>query len=128
MIQNYDVNSNIEEQITQIWSVDEWVNQSRVLSYWSLAENLSISIQNEVTDISLYPNPSSEIIHVKFQYPTSAPLQIIIYDVLGKQVNQLLIPKHTSVFKIPIRQQPQGVYLMHIKHQDTKQVYRIVKS
>ncbi|WP_460218459.1 T9SS type A sorting domain-containing protein [Psychroserpens sp. MEBiC05023] len=129
LIQNYDSDNNIEEQITQTWDIpnNEWLNQIRTLSYWSLAENLSITF-HESPQINIYPNPSTNVITIDFKSPIQEISKIKIFDSVGKQIISKQIDKQEKTITLPLTAQNTGVYILHISNSTIDHVFKIIKQ
>jgi hypothetical protein len=67
----------------------------------------NIEKQNE--NISVYPNPTNDILNIEVQ-ENSKPLQITLYNTLGKEVMRT----NLSSSQINIANLPQGLYLLNI--------------
>ena len=74
--------------------------------------------QNEL-DISMYPNPASDIVYIDGNY---SQLKVVVYDILGKQVMNKPI-KNT----IDISQLEKGVYVLQLSDGTKRNTQRIIK-
>ncbi len=75
--------------------------------------------QNQL-DISIYPNPSSDVVYIDGNY---TQLKAVVYDILGKQV----INKSTTN-SIDISQLEKGVYILQLSDGVKVTTQRIVKK
>lgn len=129
LIQNYNTENNIEEQISQIWDVpnNQWLNQVRFLSYWSLAESLSVTFVDAL-DINVYPNPAKDILQV--QLPKAAPynLEVLLFDISGRQLSEYILEKGSQQFTMSFRQQVSGTYFLKISTSGSSETFRIIKE
>ena len=75
--------------------------------------------QNQL-DISIYPNPTSDIIYIDGNY---SQLKAVVYDILGKQVMNEPITDH-----IDISQLDKGVYILKLSDGAKLTTQRILKN
>ena len=75
--------------------------------------------QNQL-DISIYPNPTSDIVYVEGNY---SQLKAVVYDILGKQVMNKPITNH-----IDISQLDKGVYILKLSDGVKLTTQRILKN
>ena len=75
--------------------------------------------QNQL-DISIYPNPTSDIVYVEGNY---SQLKAVVYDILGKQVMNKSITN-----SIDISQLDKGVYILHLSDGAKLTTQRILKN
>ncbi len=91
----------------------------KALPYFNLETvHTEASIKDE---LSFYPNPVRTHAAVQLDSPSNKPLQIKIYDLLGKKVYENLAS--TKVVPAPSNR---GIYLMEIKQGDSSWVKRLV--
>ena len=75
--------------------------------------------QNQL-DISIYPNPTSDIVYIGGNY---TQLKVVVYDILGKQVMNKPITNH-----IDISQLDKGVYILQLSDGVKLTTQRILKN
>ena len=75
--------------------------------------------QNQL-DISIYPNPTSDIVYIEGNY---TQLKAVVYDILGKQVMNKSITNH-----IDISQLEKGVYMLQLSDGVKLTTQRILKN
>jgi hypothetical protein len=78
----------------------------------------SLDNQNQL-DISMYPNPASDILFIDGNY---SQLKVIVYDILGKQVMNKPI-KNT----MNISQLEKGIYILQLSDGTKQNTQRIIK-
>ncbi|PTX60847.1 putative secreted protein (Por secretion system target) [Kordia periserrulae] len=82
---------------------------------------LSVEEQNELSSLSLYPNPASDI--VKIQVPNGIQdIQIEVFDNTGKQIPMQLSQDDT----IDVSNIASGLYLIHIMSNDIKTTKKLI--
>jgi hypothetical protein len=90
------------------------------------AEEVSSSdedIQVESDQISIYPNPVSTILNVRFEQEMNEPVSFQIVDISGRSVlnySNLLNPKHGESIGINIKNLVNGVYYVVLKGSDNR--------
>ena len=75
--------------------------------------------QNQL-DISIYPNPTSDIVYIDGNY---TQLKVVVYDILGKQVMNKSITN-----SIDISQLEKGVYILKLSDGAKLTTQRIIKN
>lgn len=75
------------------------------------------AISNKIANLSVYPNPSNEVIKVGFDLKHSSEVTIDITDLSGKHLISVLSGKHNGSIarEINVAELPQGIYLMRIE-------------
>jgi hypothetical protein len=86
---------------------------------WGTCPTASIDDQNYL-NISIYPNPTSDIVYVEGNY---SQLKAVVYDILGKQVMNEPITDH-----IDISQLDKGVYILKLSDGVKLTTQRILKN
>ena len=82
----------------------------------------SLGIQNNLNSaISIYPNPSNNIVNIKTPNYTGN-INVNIYDLTGRLVNSV------NQRIINIRPFQKGIYNLRIEYEDVKEVFRIIKN
>ena len=79
----------------------------------------SVDDQNQL-DISIYPNPTSDMVYIDGNY---TQLKVVVYDILGKQVMNKSITN-----SIDISQLEKGVYILQLSDGVKLTTQRIVKN
>ena len=86
---------------------------------WGTCPTASVDDQNQL-DISIYPNPTSDIVYIEGNY---TQLKAVVYDILGKQVINKSITNH-----IDISQLDKGVYILQLSDGVKLTTQRILKN
>ncbi|MBL7705280.1 MAG: T9SS type A sorting domain-containing protein [Taibaiella sp.] len=60
--------------------------------------------------VSLFPNPGNGTINISYTKPFNAEAQLIVYDQLGRIVQQQLIPKNIQQYTFSLNSQATGLY------------------
>lgn len=89
---------------------------SQIISFHFEETNVAVSelnIQN-VNDISLFPNPAKDQIHIRYQLTGSDQLRVSIYHIDGRLVKEVMLGTRTQGAQselIDIRELPAGSYV-----------------
>jgi hypothetical protein len=71
--------------------------------------NTGISREFDEYQISIYPNPAQDLLHIETTLPNST---LVMYDITGKEMLQASITEQTQQLDISIL--PKGLYLCRI--------------
>ena len=99
----------------------EWLdptNSGQTTLDGGYANSLTIEEEQLTSLISIYPNPTNGIIHVKVQGKSGDHLNYQIYNVLGQFMTKGVLSQN-SVNKISLAQQKSGLYVLKIANRDT---------
>ena len=79
-------------------------------------DNVGISDAAPVTELSVYPNPASEKLHVEFQMASTDDLKIRLVNITGQTVLSEEYPQFTGNFQeeLSIGSLPSGIYFLEI--------------
>lgn len=91
-------------------------------SIFGVNTNLS-NESNNFTEISLYPNPVSDILNIE---ATNQMDEIVIYDIKGSIVLVTNLEKVNA--KLNLEMLKSGVYFVHIESQGKMSIYKIIKK
>ncbi|HRF75046.1 MAG TPA: T9SS type A sorting domain-containing protein [Chitinophagales bacterium] len=64
---------------------------------------------------AIYPNPTTDYLHIDFGNHDNAQGQILIYDMHSQLVQQLLLQENSGKIQIDVRMFPTGIYLLEIQ-------------
>lgn len=90
------------------------------LANYQLKENLSVK-ENGKIDISIYPNPAKENLHIK---SSDKIIQTKIYSVQGK----LLENKQESADKLNVKNLTKGIYILEVETKSGKKTIKFIKE
>ncbi len=93
-----------------------------------------VSIPTKITLMPNYPNPFNPVTHIQFSNPTTQEVQLIIYDILGKKVKELVnqvLPSgwHTFIWDatdIMGNQVSSGIYFYALETREEKIVNKLI--
>ncbi len=78
--------------------------------------------ENELSNISLFPNPTSDIVTITMSAPSA---NLRIYDIQGKLVAE---QKVVSGSEVSLNEFQTGVYLFEVISEGNRTVKRVVKK
>lgn len=78
-------------------------------------------------EVTIYPNPATQAITVKYSKAVFSAAQINVKDILGKQLlsKQLFLQKETT---LDVSKLTKGIYFIEIKHEGITDVVKFVKE
>lgn len=79
-------------------------------------------------EISIYPNPTNDILNFKFSKELNQETQIDIFNILGRKLISKEIDKNESQFLINISNFNKGIYIVRISNSEFKNHYKIIKN
>ena len=118
---NQDISNWCVTDITSVpsnFSIDSPLAESNK-PVWGNCPTASVDDQNQL-DISIYPNPTSDIVFIEGNY---SQLKVVVYDILGKQVMNKSITN-----SIDISQLEKGVYILQLSDGAKLTTQRIIKN
>jgi hypothetical protein len=79
-------------------------------------------------DVVVYPNPVNDKLNISLTTPLSESLQVILYDLLGKElINKEIDSNKQTIFAIDIGALQRGIYLCSIRAGQQAKVVKVVK-
>jgi uncharacterized protein (DUF1501 family) len=81
------------------------------------------------TDISIYPNPTSNFINIKF-FGTNEPIKITLYNSIGAVVKEITNKTYSSIqysLKVDIESLPTGNYFVHYQTRGISKTKKLLK-
>ena len=65
-------------------------------------------------DLIIVPNPAGDVVEIRFNTPSASPLNVKLYDLSGKLLDQANIKNGVSNHQMSTQSLPNGVYFVHI--------------
>ena len=72
-------------------------------------------IQTDMPDLSVSPNPASDVLHLAFDQPLPSAVLLEVWDRFGRPVMQYNLSAHTSQFNPGISTLAEGVYIYSVR-------------
>lgn len=77
--------------------------------------------------VTVFPNPTSEIINIEFDSPTEGEITLYLLDAQGRLVKTDKIESATTNKQINLQDQPSGLYYLRLMQGKLVNVYKVVK-
>ncbi len=69
----------------------------------------------QAVGVSVYPNPTNEILHVSWQPSDEQTATLRVLDLTGRPVGQYEVPAGSGAFETPVHRLPAGLYVLEIR-------------
>lgn len=96
--------------------------QQAKLGVTAIEENPDLGVK-----ITIYPNPTSEIINVSFATPLDGETTLFMHAADGRQVYNTVLEPGELLKHIDMQAQPAGTYFLRIQNGIKLNVYKIIK-
>lgn len=115
--------TEFQEEVQEITEVEETDAEEE-----KSANKEKVSSANEPWSASLYPNPTSSVLHVRIEKTDHA--QLVFTDLNGRMLlaHQLAFKGESQTLQFDMSQLATGTYLLVVISQDTQKVMRFVKQ
>ena len=77
--------------------------------------------------VTVFPNPTSEIVNIEFDTPTDEEITLYLLDAQGKLVKTDKIESATTNKQINMQDLPSGLYYLRLMQGKLVNVYKVVK-
>lgn len=98
----------------------------------SLQPTLFVTALEEIIDsfidVTIYPNPTSEMVRVGFSEPIEQEIDLFLFDGQGKLVYRDVIEVGVFEEVVDMQQYSVGLYMMRLVQGNLANVYKIVKQ
>lgn len=84
------------------------------------------NIEDEVT-VTVYPNPTSELINIAFDEPVDAEIKVYLLNAVGRMVKTDFIEEAMQEKQINMQDLPSGIYYIKLVKGKLSNVYKVVK-
>jgi hypothetical protein len=88
----------------------------------TFVENLDIKVK-----VTIFPNPTSEIINIEFDTPTDSEITLFLLNNQGSSVQTIQIGKASLNKEINMQVLPSGIYYLRMVKGKLVNVYKVVK-
>ena len=90
--------------------------------------DLTTNIGNDqVENLKIYPNPTSDILKIKINSSSIKPEYVIVSNALGQIQNKIKVSSQDEL-KIDLSSYINGIYLIELKYNNTSKVHKIIKQ
>jgi len=127
----YDVNGGISVS----WTLGETIipvfkNSNLSLTHGFQQQIIITAIEKNIdvpVELSLFPNPASDVLNIKFESPLDSKLDITILDSQGRLVRIDVIEAALEEKQINLQDLSPGVYYLRLAKGRLVNVYKVVK-
>lgn len=88
----------------------------------AIEENLETKVS-----VTVYPNPASDIVNIKFEEPLDEEVNVMFISSQGKPVKTLVIEETSVEKQVNLQDLPAGVYYLRLIKGKLVNVYKVVK-
>lgn len=91
----------------------------------------SLSELNEIDNISisLYPNPTSDIVYFSFDKHIKSPFKVEVCDVMGKKISFIdFEPSDKNIYSMSIKEMASSMYIIKVNVGHKKFYSKIIKK
>ncbi len=134
----YNFSSYTQKEAVVFLNNDEVYITDEKNSFLNNGGNLyKLNITNALTqhkwlaqaNIITYPNPATDVVYVAINHALTQPLQLSVYNALGKQVlTKIYTNNAINYITLPITNLATGVYTLYLTHQNVSSVTQFVKE
>ena len=120
----YDDKGNILEYYKTFYDAQyrRWETHTRKTYYYSSLKNIAIPVENELTELSIYPNPANNVLSFSNPYGLTGTYSII--SMTGAMVEK----EKTISETIDVSALAKGVYIILFKNELKTQTLKFVKN
>lgn len=91
-------------------------------------ENKEMKERNSSLFLSVFPNPSRELLHIYYSINESnKQIDLSLYDIQGRKIHTFLIEKQTRALTLPISNLQEGFYFLKLSSEKTSIVRKFLK-
>ena len=102
-------------------SYNAWQTQHKMEYFYSDVKSVEIPVAGKNTDLCIYPNPTSNILHVE---GIEQAQEYSIYTMQGCKIQKGIAGDK----QINVSELPQGIYLLQFKNSGNNKIFRFVKN
>jgi hypothetical protein len=109
---------------------DDPVNPTIILTHGFQQQLIVTTIQEnlfELVNVTVYPNPASEILNIRFEVPLDGEVEVFMLNQQGSLVLTGFIEATTVETQISMQEYPAGVYFIRLVKGKLSNVYKVVK-
>jgi hypothetical protein len=81
----------------------------------------------ELVSVTVYPNPASEVLNLRFEVPVEGEIDVYLLNQQGQLVKTDIIEAATLEKQINMQEYPAGVYFLRLVKGKLSNVYKVVK-
>lgn len=77
-------------------------------------------------DLSVYPNPADEVMTIASNKPLSMDMSIVLYDLTGKEIRQMVLSKGKGKVNVSTGSLPNGLYMLRLSTDNGRYYHKII--
>lgn len=81
----------------------------------------------ELVNVTVYPNPTSEVLNLRFEVPVEGEIDVYLLNQQGQLVKTDIIEAATLEKQINMQEYPAGIYFLRLVKGKLSNVYKVVK-
>ena len=91
---------------------------------------VGIGEHTETIQIRIYPNPASDKVYINFTHPLNEPLNLELYDLAGKQLEQATrsLSKGIQSMSLNLDGLASGLYMLKLSNQSELKTKKLIKQ
>ncbi|MEZ4700824.1 MAG: T9SS type A sorting domain-containing protein [Rhodothermales bacterium] len=125
----YDADGDILESLEQTWDGTAWMNDYREESHYG--EPIAISddgLPLRAVAMSVYPSPARDQVQIVIEADHALPMQIEVYDVLGRRIARLLDDRIAGMRQLSwdASAYPPGMYFVRLRTDQREEIRPLV--
>lgn len=114
----------IDENGTLDWGWGKANALAAVLAAQVLTSTDDIQFDNQFVD--LFPNPTTDVLYIRFKDAILGDTEVRIFDLSGRVVTEKYFSQQGEQLSVSVADLPAGVYLVSVSTKDTGAIQRIV--
>lgn len=114
--------------------VDHHIKSHVSTAYWTISKLVTgvqtVAMGDEQLELKLYPNPSSNVLNIRFTTQKQEPFTMIVYSTQGVVMHRRSIAagNHENLMTVDIGQYPPGSYYLELKTKDFIHSEQFIKN
>lgn len=120
-----------DEDVLTADELPDWKNYKEGDSLYKQGDPLPTQIHTRKQpqpQISVYPNPAKDFIHISINEILSQPVTLELYNSLGALIERITISNPTGRISISMKDRKKGLYILKINDKNSPQCYKVVKQ
>jgi hypothetical protein len=86
--------------------------------------------ESSMTEVAVYPNPFADELFVTFNSASAKPVELLIQDITGKNIQHLMLQSTSGINKLPVDagDLKAGIYFVVLKNEGQQQTIKVIKN
>ncbi|MBI4931620.1 MAG: T9SS type A sorting domain-containing protein [Bacteroidetes bacterium] len=119
--------ASFDDNLFDVQKIQQWFAADSFPSCLQINLGVEEENQNTKNELTLYPNPATDILFISYK-PQTKNTQFEIIDVMGRKVSSFKLQVSGSEQQLNISKLPQGLYLLKVTDEDLQFAKRFVKN